>query len=74
MTAEEIRALCDIAGAVYTQESVEYDNRMLYRISIEGWKQLQFDEDLAWNKAWAAYAKLGSFDTAKGKRYALSVQ
>ena len=74
MTKEEIIALCKVAGVMYTQEQVEYDNRMLYRISIEGWKQLQFDEDLAWNKAWNAYAKLGSFDTAKGKRYALSTQ
>ena len=61
MTAEEIRALCDIAGLRYMQEMVPYDNRMLYRISIEGWKRIEFDEDLAWNKAWNAYTKLGEF-------------
>ena len=61
MTKEEIIALCKVVGAVYMQESVQHDNRMMYRVSIAGWKRIEFDEDLAWSKAWNAYAKLGEF-------------
>ena len=62
MTKEEIQALCKVAGIRYMQESVEHDNRMMYRVSIAGWKRIEFDEDLAWSKAWNAYMNLGSFD------------
>ena len=61
MTKEEIIALCIVGGVPYMQEQGKHDNRMIYRINIAGWKRLEFDEDLAWNKAWDAYAKLGEF-------------
>ena len=60
MTAEEIRALCDIAGIRYMSESTDYGNLTIYRASIAGWKRIEFDEDLAWNSAWDAYVKLGA--------------